>query len=200
MTTSQEEWRRPAAALGRLVCARGFCRVAGCPLLLSQEDSYGFTARVANPRGARGSTGSRHLAETNARGSIKAQGIRAAAAPTFVSVRRKQLKAHFGRQIRAKSNQVLSAAAPVSFIFCHSSPHACIRARDAGGKVRGCGGGSGCGLGASIGAAEIAGAEGKPIVARPPAGPAGRAGGSGAVNDGFDFSTASRANAGRRAS
>jgi len=36
LTTSQEEWRRPAAALGRLVCASGVSRVAGCPLLLSQ--------------------------------------------------------------------------------------------------------------------------------------------------------------------
>ena len=37
MTSSKEEWRRPAAALGRLVCARGFSRVAGCPLLLPQR-------------------------------------------------------------------------------------------------------------------------------------------------------------------
>lgn len=36
LTTSQEEWRWPAAALGRLVCARGFSRAAGCLLLLSQ--------------------------------------------------------------------------------------------------------------------------------------------------------------------
>jgi hypothetical protein len=41
LTVSHEEWRRPAAALGRLVCARGFSRVAGCPLFLSQEDSFG---------------------------------------------------------------------------------------------------------------------------------------------------------------
>jgi hypothetical protein len=110
------------------------------------------------------------------------------------------LKAHFARQIRAKSNQVLSAAAPVSFNFFHSNPHACILARDAGGKLRGGGGGSSRVVGASIGAAEIAGAEGKSIIARSPAGPAGRGGGSGAENDGFAFAAASSANAGRRAS
>ena len=143
-----------------------------------------------NPRGARGED---WLA------ACKGIGSRRHGAP-FVIVRRKQLKAHFARQIRAKSCQVLSAVAPVSFIFCHSSPHACIRARDAGGKFRGSGGGSRCGVGASIGAAEIAGAEGKSIVARPPSGPAGRAGGSGTMNDGFGFAAASSANAGRRAS
>jgi hypothetical protein len=130
----------------------------------------------------------------------KTSSSRAATAPPFVIVRRKQLKAHFARQIRAKSSQVSSAAAPVSFIFCHSSPHACIRARVAGGKFRGSGWGSRCGVGASIGAAEIAGADGKSIVARPPARPAGRGGGSGAVNDGFGFAAASSANAGQRAS
>jgi hypothetical protein len=74
-------------------------------------------------------------------GGGKRHRVRAATVPSFVIVRRKQLKVHFARQIRAKSNQVVSAAAPVSFIFCHSSPHACIRARDAGGKSRGGGGG-----------------------------------------------------------
>ena len=44
MTTSQEEWRRPAAALGRLVCARGLSRVAGCPPLA-------VTRRVIRPEG-----------------------------------------------------------------------------------------------------------------------------------------------------
>jgi hypothetical protein len=62
--------------------------------------------------------------------------------PPSVIVRKKLLKAHFARQIRAKSSHVLFAAAPVSFIFCHSSPHTCIRARDAGGKFRGGAGGS----------------------------------------------------------
>jgi hypothetical protein len=71
----------------------------------------------------------------------KASGPRRHGAPSVI-VRRKQLKAHFARQIRAKSSQVLFAAAPVSFIFCHSSPHMCIRARDAGGKFRGGAGGS----------------------------------------------------------
>jgi hypothetical protein len=85
--------------------------------------------------------GSRHVAETKPRGG-KRHRVRAATVPSSVIVRRKQLKVHFARQIRAKSNQVVSAAAPVSFIFCHSSPQACIRARDAGGKFRDSGGGS----------------------------------------------------------
>ncbi len=50
MTSSQEEWRRPAAGLGRLVCARGFPRVAGCPLLLPRgfirADGRTVSARV----------------------------------------------------------------------------------------------------------------------------------------------------------
>ncbi|QBR71625.1 hypothetical protein CU048_10435 [Beijerinckiaceae bacterium] len=42
------------------------------------------------------------------------------------------------RQASAKSSQVLSTAVPARFMFCHSRPHACIRARDAGGSFRGC--------------------------------------------------------------
>ena len=145
MTTSQEEWRRPAAALGRLVRTRGFSRVAGCPSCCRKSFHLAGWQRTVssqgwlNPRSAREKIGSRHVAETKPRGSKRHRVP--ATAPSSVSVRRKRLKAHFARQIWAKSNQVLSAAAPVSFIFCHSSPHACIRARDAGGKFRGSGGG-----------------------------------------------------------
>jgi hypothetical protein len=87
-------------------------------LLLSQDVSFG--RKGANGFAARAAKSSRPAKK--------------------IGVCRKQLKVHFARQIRAKSSQILSAAAPVSFIFCHSSPHACIRARDAGGKFRGCGG------------------------------------------------------------
>ena len=108
------------------------------------------------------------------------------------------MEGHFVRQIRAKSNQSLSAAAPVSFIFCHSNPHACIRARGAGGKIRGgdCGGGFGCGSEVSVGAVGIAGARGDSIDSRTSA---GRGGGSGAVNVAIGFFGASCANAGRKA-
>jgi len=74
LTTSQEEWRRPAAALGRLVCARGFSPIAGCPLLLSQAVSFGrmgangFTARVAKS--------SRRRWRTFARGALRRQTAR----------------------------------------------------------------------------------------------------------------------------
>ena len=72
----------------------------------------------------------------------------------------RQIKVHFVRQTLAKSYQILSAAAPDSFIFCHSSPHSCIRLRDAGGKTCGCDGGSAGGVGAPIGTAGLAGAGG----------------------------------------
>jgi len=70
------------------------------------------------------------------------------------------MRVYFTRQFWAKSYQILSAAAPDSFIFCHSTAHSCIRARDAGGKFRGCGGGSDGGIGAPSGAAEPAGGGG----------------------------------------
>ena len=94
-----------------------------------------------------------------------------------------QMKVHFARQTRAKSNQILSAAAPDSFIFCHSTPHSCIRVRVAGGKCRGCNGRSAGGVGAAIAGA------GTPASA-------GRTGGSGAVNGGRGLAGSSSANTG----
>jgi hypothetical protein len=78
--------------------------------------------------------------------------------PWCDSIYWKLMKVHFARQTCAKSNQILSAAAPDSFIFCHASPHSCIRVRDAGGKFRGCDGTSSVGV--SIGATEFAEAGG----------------------------------------
>jgi hypothetical protein len=70
-----------------------------------------------------------------------------------------QMDVHFVRQTVAKLNQILSAAAPDSFIFCHSSAHSCIRLRDAGGKAFGCGGVDES-VDASLGMAGFAGAGG----------------------------------------
>ena len=105
------------------------------------------------------------------------------------------MKNHFARQFWAKSYQILSAAAPDSFIFCHSAAHSCIRARDAGGRFRGCGGGSDGGIGAPSGTAGPAGAgEGCAFAGLPM--PAGRSGGSGAVNGGRGCACVSSAHAG----
>jgi hypothetical protein len=74
LTTLQEEWRRPAAALGRLVCASAVSRVAGCPLLLSQEVSADGSELFHRKGGQilaahAEKIGSRHVAETKPRGS-----------------------------------------------------------------------------------------------------------------------------------
>jgi hypothetical protein len=177
LTASQEEWRRRPRLSGALL-ARGVLLGRRLSPSCSRKRFYGAAANVRRSIRQKASAPPRRLSLSFFSGS--------------------EYRLHFARQFRAKSNQVLSAAAPVSFILCHSSPHACIRGRDAGGRFRGCRGRSGFGLGASIGAAGIAGAEGKSIVGRSPAERAGRAGGSGAVKDWFDFSAASCANVGRR--
>lgn len=105
---------------------------------------------------------------------------------------------HLVRQAWAKSNQVLSAAAPDCFIFCHSSAHACIRAREAGGRLRGCE--SSTVDGVFTGAAAGGSAERSSIVADPSAGPRGRAGGSGTTAGGFAVSAAAIAKVGQRKS
>lgn len=105
-------------------------------------EASGFTDGLPNPRGARGKDWLAACNRDTTAREQRASDVGAAMALPSGVVRRKPLKAQFARQIRAKSCQVLSAAAPVSFIFRHSSPHACMRARDAGGKSRGCGAGS----------------------------------------------------------
>lgn len=92
------------------------------------------------------------------------------------------------RQVWAKSHQVLSVAAPAIFIFCHCNPQACIRSRDAGGRL---GGGAitpGDGAGvANGGAGGAAGKAGAAKVERGLAKSEGRAGGRGAAIRDFDL-------------
>jgi hypothetical protein len=105
------------------------------------------------------------------------------------------MRVYFARQIWAKSYQILSAVTPDSFIFCHSIAHSCIRARDARGKVCGCDGGTDGGIGAPVGTAGLARSGGGRTVAGIPT-PAGRSGGSGAVNGGRGWAGMSSAHAG----
>lgn len=97
-----------------------------------------------------------------------------------------RIKIYFVRQICAKSYQILSAAAPDCFIFCHSTPHSRMRLRDAGGRLRGWGGGSS--MGSPDGTEEFAGketggAEGAGTVASSPPTSGGRTGGKGTTKE-----------------
>ncbi len=136
-----------------------------------------------------------HGADSNRSTFIARRGLYACLFP--FAVRERALKSHFTRQIWANSNQVLSAAPPVSFSFCHSNPQACMRARVAAGRLRGCRGGSCGGTGASAGAAGMAAAGWMFGAISAPAGLAGRGGGSGGVSGKSCFTAASSATAGQ---
>ena len=75
---------------------------------------------------------------------------------------------HLVRQVLANSRQVRLAAAPDFFMRCHSSPHSCIFARGAAGRVGGTSAASG--LAGTVSGAGIAGTS-----------VAGRGGGAGGV-------------------
>jgi hypothetical protein len=120
----------------------------------------------------------------------------------FGTARRRSLPApgcqdHLARQVCAKSNQVLSAAAPDCFIFCHSTPQACIRAREAGGKVLGCSNCTRSGTSAGVAGGVRAGGFAAPRSLS--AGSPGRCGGRGTETGGFIFDTAPAVQAGQRA-
>jgi hypothetical protein len=149
VTAETRGMRRPAATLRRDVCAREFLAPPVVPPLIVVSSSHlaRWLRKVlchagSEPRGPSNDWTARAL--RSLRGFIFSR----------------QMKVHFVRQTLAKSYQILSAAAPDSFIFCHSSPHSCIRLRDAGGKTCGCDGGCAGGVGTPIGTAGFAGAGG----------------------------------------
>ena len=104
------------------------------------------------------------------------------------------------KQICAKSRHDLSSAWPAIFIFCHSSPHACMRWRDAAGKgpvapafhsaTFGATGGGACGF-----AGAVASGGGAPASSEPGSILAGRLGGRGATAGGLGLAAESCAKA-----
>ena len=113
-------------------------------------------------------------------------------APSANGVEAPSIRFYRVKQICAKSRHDLSSAWPAIFIFCHSSPHACMRWREAAGKGPvapavqeatfgfGATGGGACGF-----AGAAAGGGGAPASAEPASILAGRAGGRGATAGGF---------------
>ncbi len=102
---------------------------------------------------------------------------------------RAEARVYFERHTSAKSRQVLSLAVPSIFIFCHSSPQACICWRDAAGNGRNAltrfavGAGGAVGAGAAGTGAAIDGVPGVMAL--------GRSGGRGIKVDRFAFAASS---------